>query len=70
MLELLGSDMDACTVYAKVRLGNADIKMRSPSRTFLYNGTQVLLFHASGKHALSKAQSTGSEGKALARLFA
>jgi len=25
----------------EVRLGNADIKMRSPSRTFLYNGTQV-----------------------------
>ena len=48
VLELLGSDMGLCTVYAKVRLGNADIKMRSPSRTFLYNGTQVLLFHASG----------------------
>eukprot|EP00435_Cladocopium_sp_Y103_P073677 s206_g44.t1 len=25
----------------EVRLGNADIKMRSPSRSFLYNGTQV-----------------------------
>ena len=36
--------MGLFTVYTKVRLGNADIKMRSPSRTFLYNGTQVLLF--------------------------
>lgn len=43
--------------------------MRSPSRTFLYNGTQVRLFHASGMDALTKAQSTGSEGKALARHF-
>lgn len=58
----------------RVRKGPAGQRRHKNAQSFTDLSVQrdsgASFFDASGKHALSKAQSTGSEGKALARLFA